>query len=86
MTLFEEALMMLDEAKRRAVDIQNTDGAIVELVEQAIKRLQADHDALIAEHAEMEGLLVRATTESENQRIRNFQHQQRVRWVGRDGG
>ncbi len=46
--------MMLDEVRRRNARRVFMDEAIDELVDQAVKRLQADHDALMAEVADAE--------------------------------
>ncbi len=50
MNLFEEALLNLDEARRRHNALAVQDEAIDELIVEAVKRLQSEWDALMWEN------------------------------------
>jgi len=52
-TLFEESLQMLDEARRRHAALAVRDEAIDELIVEAVKRLEADWSSMQWENAAM---------------------------------
>ncbi len=72
MSLLEEAFLLLEQLKGQD---ERTD----EIIEEAIKRIQSDFDALMYDLGEMESALVRHTTETERRRI--MERHPTVRWV-----
>jgi hypothetical protein len=72
MTLSEEGFMMIAQALEKMRG-GAYDDAVEELVEEGIKRIQADVNALMFEVSECEAALVNATSELEAKRIRDAQ-------------
>ena len=65
MTYDDEIALLADDIRRWA----GADARIHQAIEQLLKLYQAEVDALAFEAHELSGLLVRATTESEQARI-----------------
>jgi len=76
-----------DEIALLAEDIRRwagSDARIHDALEQLLKIYKAEVDALAFEAMELDRLLVSVTSAKETRRIDAAEHNQTVRWVGRD--
>lgn len=81
MTYEDDIALLAEDIERWA----GLDARIIDAVKQLMKLHQAEVDALAFEAKELSGLLVRATTTAERQRIETAHHNQQVRWIHSDG-
>lgn len=77
MSLFEDALINLDAARKKLDANNKRDEAIDELIDEAVKRLEADWAALIWEN---QLLSTQITSLEEAERVRAYRHHQRESW------